>query len=259
MKTLIFIFTFFLSGTCLFSQDIPSPDVLESLGGYVDLGHEVVDLNGDGISDVINLVVHNEDGDFSNFVLMINEQDIKGKHSYNVDKFIVIDLDKSDKQKEVAVHTPNPNGPDEYIIYKYDGTQITEIGRTHSTTTFNGDGTLDVVTYMPFWDRLDVYVYDRQTDEITWQPKEYYTLDIDCKVLEEMPVFLTINSRGFSEKLKKGQTIKIIKAIHKPDCNETGAYAWGMCDEFQYVTESGSEGWATMKQMMGNIDLPLIP
>lgn len=223
------------------------------------VGEEFADLNGDGKNDIINLGLRDDQGDYSSFILTINDIQIRGKHSYNVDNFLIVDLDRSDKQKEVAVHTPNANGPDEYIIYKYDGTAIKQIGRTYSTTTFNGDGTVDVVSYMPFWDKNDTYVYDREKDELVWVEKNEYDIEIECKVLEEFPVFPVINASGFSEKLKKGQTIKIVKAVHKNDCTKTGPYGWGLCDEFSYITDTGSNGWATMEQMMGKIDLPLIP
>lgn len=242
----------------LYAQDYPTPEELQSLGGYADLGNEVVDLNGDGITDVINLVAKEEDGDFSNFVLMINQQEIRGKHSYNVDKFIVVDIDKSDKQKEVAVHTPNVNGPDEYIIYKYDGTEIKQIGRTYSTTTFNGDGTLDVVSYMPFWDKRDTYVYDRGTDELVMEAKKHYDIEVECEVLENFAVHPGIGKEIIGYALK-GEKIKILKAIPKDNCDKTGPYAWGLCDEFYFTANNGKEGWATMEQMMGKIDLPLIP
>lgn len=253
--TFLFISFIFLSGN-LFAQDKP-------ITGEIILvrkaGMEVIDLNGDGKRDTVKLGIIDDQGDFSRFILTINDIDIRGQHSYNVDKFEIVDIDKRDSQKEVAVHTPNANGPDEYIIYKYDGSVIKQIGRTYSTTTFNSDGTIEVESYMPFWDREDTYVYDNETDELVWQEKEYYNIEVECKVLEKFTIFPKIGSRGTSGMLEKGQKIRIIKAIVKDDCNKTGDYSWALCDEFFYVTDDGREGWATMADMMGKIDLPLNP
>jgi hypothetical protein len=217
------------------------------------------DLNGDGTEDIINLDVMDNDGDYRGFVLKINNSEISGEHSYNVAGFVLIDIDKSDKQKEIGVYTPNANGPDEYIIYKYDGTSIKQIGRTYSATTFNGDGTVDVITFMPFWDKNDRYIYNRDKDELEWVKKKEYDIDVECAVVENFTVFPSIGSRGTSGILKIGQKIRIKKAIVVDNCNKTGPYSWALCDEFYYIANDGRDGWATMEDMMGKIDLPLLP
>lgn len=245
---------FLVSVSALYSQDITGEIFLVHKAG-----EEIVDLNGDGTDDIVKLGLIEDQGDFSSFILTVNNIQVRGKHSYNVDNFLIVDLDRSDKQKEVAVHTPNANGPDEYIIYKYDGTAIKEIGRTYSTTTFNGDGTVDVVSYMPFWDKSDTYIFDRDKDELVWVEKKEYDIEVECAVIEPMAVHHVIDSRGFDGYLDKGQKIKILKAKVIDNCEKTGPYDWGLCDEFYYVVDDGRAGWATMEQMMGKIDLPLIP
>jgi hypothetical protein len=254
IKFLTIMMLFLFSVSALHSQNLTGEIFL-----VIKAGDEITDLNGDGKNDIINLGLIDDQGDYSSFILTVNDIQVRGKHSYNVDNFLIVDLDRSDNQKEIAVHTPNPNGPDEYIIYKYDGSSIKQIGRTYSTTTFNGDGTVGVVSYMPFWDKNDTYIYDRDKDELVWVEKKEYDIEVECAVIEPMAVHQVIDSRGFDGYLDKGQKIKILKAKAKVDCNKTGPYDWGLCDEFYYVADDGREGWATMEQMMGKIDLPLIP
>lgn len=209
------------------------------------------DLNGDGKNERIEINILDNDGDYSNFILKIGKAMINGRHSYNVQGFKVVDIDKGDLQKEVAVYTPNANGPDEYIIFKYDGNSIKQIGATHSTTTFNGDGTVDVEIYMAFYDKKDSFRYDRDKDELVWIEKKEYDLLVEAKVTEDFVIS--------GATLKSGQNVKITKAVIRDNCDKTGPYSWELCDEFYIVSDDGVEGWVTLDDMMGKIDLPLRP
>lgn len=206
-----------------------------------------VDLDGDGIQDKISLNIIFAGEDYSSFLLMINNKETLDKHSYNVDGYAIIDIDKSDNQKEIAVHTPNANGPDEYIIYSYDGENIKRIGSTHSFTKFNGDGTIDVETFKSFWTKHDRYTYNKDMGELEWTSKKEYSINEEYSVIESFA------------SLEKGDKINITKVIVSDDCNKTGAYSEELCDVFFYTTEDGIEGSATLEELIGKVDLPLQP
>ena len=218
-----------------------------------------VDLDGDGILDKISLNIIYAGEDYSSFLLTVNKAETLDKHSYNVDGYEIIDIDKSDKQKEIAVHTPNANGPDEYIIYRYDGENIKRIGSTHSFTKFNGDGTLDVETYMSFWTKNDRYVYNRDKNELEWIEKKEYDINEEYTVIDDFSILPSIGSANTNGFVKKGEKIRITKAIITDNCDKTGAYSEELCDEFYYVTEDGRGGMATLEDLIGKVDLPLQP
>ena len=143
----------------------------------------IVDLDGKGGVDIIELALIEEDYDFSKFILTINKDSVSGKHSYNVSGFLIIDLDTADNYKEVAVYTQNANGPDEYIIYKYDN-WINEIGRINSYASFPGNKEIIVDTEMMFWTKTDTVLYDTEFEVLKFYPKEFYDINIKAKVLE---------------------------------------------------------------------------
>ena len=73
-----------------------------------------VDLNSDNKIETIK--VENTDK-HAEFKLFIDDKEIIGKFdSDNTDGFKVIDINKNDKYKEIAVHTPGPSDDDEYDI-----------------------------------------------------------------------------------------------------------------------------------------------
>lgn len=83
---------------------------------------ETVDLNSDNKDEKIKL--ENRD-DAYDFKLIINDKEVFGQFYDGMsDGFLVIDVNKYDKFKEIAVHTPGPSSDDEYIIYWYNGEEI---------------------------------------------------------------------------------------------------------------------------------------
>jgi hypothetical protein len=217
------------------------------------------DLDGDGTKDKITLNIIYNDEDYNSFLLIINNAEILDRHHYNTDGYTIVDIDKSDDRKEIAVHTPNANGPDEYIIYSYDGENIKRIGSTQSFTKFNGDGTLDVETYMSFWVKHDKYIYNKETDALDWVRKTEYDINEEYTVTEDFAVFPAIGSANTLGFVSKGEKIKITQVVLKDDCRESGAYSEELCDVFFYTTADGRQGSATLKDLIGKVDLPLQP
>lgn len=218
-----------------------------------------VDLDGDGNQEVITLLIHDFDGDFSHYTLKINNLETAGEHSYNVDGYLVVDIDKSDMEKEIAIHTPNANGPDEYIIYRYDGENIKRIGSTHSFTKFNGDGTIDVETFKSFWTKHDRYTYNKDMGELEWTSRNEYDINEEYPVMESFAVFPVVGSANTLGFVDKGEKIKITKVVISSDCNKSGAYSDELCDVLFYTTADGRAGSATLEDLIGKVDLPLQP
>jgi hypothetical protein len=72
--------------------------------------NDTIDLNSDGKSEFISLEKLN-DGTYG-YRLAINESEIIGNLADPINGFAMIDIDKLDKYKEIAVHTPGPSNDD---------------------------------------------------------------------------------------------------------------------------------------------------
>ncbi|MBC8485092.1 MAG: hypothetical protein H8D45_03520 [Bacteroidetes bacterium] len=146
-------YLFFLIFTiCIIDSTLAEPclnDTLFFVDGMPVYKEFKIDLDGNNKEENVKLTLIEDVYGWRNFMLTIDNDSVLGKHSYNVNGFLIIDLDTSDKFKEVAVYTPNANGPDEYIIYKYDK-QIKEVGKIESYATFPGNGKIIVNTEMMF-------------------------------------------------------------------------------------------------------------
>jgi hypothetical protein len=134
-------------------------------GTYINLKAEdftfqsSTDLNGDKIPEEINLTNIDETTEFS---LEISGKNIRGKfNEESSDGFIVVDIDKYDKYKEIAVHTPGPSSDDEYLIYWYNGDSIKETARLSRWPKFLGNGIVYVDGWLGFWSRRDKYILNK--------------------------------------------------------------------------------------------------
>ena len=134
--------------------------------------HTKVDLNSDGIKEEISIkpiepVTYTEEE--NNFLLMIDDVTIKGRLEEGLpDGFTIVDINTRDGYKEVAVHTPGDSTDDEFLIYKYDGNSIKEVGRVSHWPTFYGNGIVLVDEHMDFWSKKDKYVLQKHSHTLKW-------------------------------------------------------------------------------------------
>ena len=148
------------------------------------------DLNGDGKKEKISLQIK-EDGPF---VLQIAKASVKGRLSYDVEGFQLVDIDKKDKYVEVAVYTPGPSDDDEYLIYWYDGKAIKEMGHLERWPTFTGNGVVYVDDWKGFWKSTDKYVLDQKTRTLKRVPQEFYYVGLETTVGASIPIYETRKS-----------------------------------------------------------------
>jgi hypothetical protein len=206
------------------------------------------DLNGDNKPEEISLT---NIGETTEFYLEISEKKIQGKFDEEPsDGFIIIDIDKYDKYKEVAVHTPGPSSDDEYFIYWYDGETIRETARLSRWPKFLGNGIAYVNGWVDFWQCRDKYVLNNSTRRLEKVPQFAYYVGVKAKVKNSFTIF---KDKELTEKvalLSKNSGIEILLCDME---NKT----W---KEHIYLIKSKSNlvGWASNQDIYNNLEgLPL--
>lgn len=257
LKYLIFlIFTIYIIDSS-FAEPCLS-DTLFFVDGIPVFNEVTLDLDGNNEEENVKLTLIEDDIGWKNFVLTINNDSVFGKHSYNVNGFLIIDLDTSDKFKEVAVYTPNVNGPDEYIIYKYDK-QIKEIGRINSYATFPGNREIIVRTLMMFWSKIDTVFYDEVSGTLVSNPKEFYEINIEAEVLEPFSIYSDRENFMVLEELDIDDVVVVIACDTSPLCGEETPNSYWYCGWYQIKSDSDEIGWAQLKSFLYKLDLPWRP
>jgi hypothetical protein len=206
------------------------------------------DLNGDG---VIEDIVLSDISELGGFTLHIGSFTKKGKFSSEmelIDGFIIVDIDKSDKYKEVAVHTPGPSDDDEYLIFWYDGESIKEMGYLSRWPIFYGNGIVTVDAWMGFWSMREKYVLDKKSRTLQPVPQEFYYVGVETEVIETFPIYKTRSASHVVANLKPKSKCLIL--VCDPSPAQYGD------DWYLIKSTTGLVGWTREKGMYDKVILP---
>ncbi|WP_417913656.1 hypothetical protein [Candidatus Electronema sp. JM] len=208
-----------------------------------------VDLDGDGKTDSIVLSGITANGSFH---LKINTVSADGKFDSDpVDGFLVIDIDKQDNYKEIAVHTPGPSDDDEYLIYWYDGKSIQKMEHLSRWPEFLGNGIVYVKNWMGFWSQNNKYVLDKKNRKLYEVPQEFYAVGVEATVKESFPIYKTREYKDVVAYLKPETKMTLLVCDPSP----AGKYSsWS----YLVKSSSGLIGWARENQFSQKVQgLPL--
>lgn len=206
----------------------------------------LLDLNGDGKNDEIVYKILNERG----YTLSINGISVEdGKFTNLADFFAVVDIDKSDKYKEILISDYGPSNDDVSTYYYFDGNKLIKMGETGGVIEYNeikidGSGNFSALT--------------RGQILQTWYFDKHYKLTSDHKVIEiptviyktDFDVFVKRQIKLYTEKsdtskyfyLHEGQVVKIVGNDNKEWClieTSTGRKGWFALEKFSKIRNEG--------------------
>jgi hypothetical protein len=227
MKAYLFLIIVFLS--------------LNNLNGQEFIFVSTQDLNKDNIDDTIRVEII----DTYKFRLFINNYKIEDRFDDgNVDGFKIIDIDKLDKYKEIAVHTSGPSNDDEYMIYCFNGSEIIFMNHLSRWPEFIGNGIIYLNDWEGFWSCRDKYVLDyserklKHIEQFAYYVGKKFKIEKGFKIYKEKEL---INDIAF---LEDNSEIELIL------CDKTDREYF----EYRYLikSQSGLLGWANFKSIYEN-------
>lgn len=202
------------------------------------------DLNSDGISDTVSVktIKNPKTGSNDTFILTINDRSISGALSF-IDGFVIVDIDKNDAFKEVAVHTPGESDDDEYIIYRYEGKSIRKLGGIARWPRFYGNGIVLVDNWIDFWSQREKYLLDHKTATLKVVPQSLYHVGLTVKVAKPFPIYRTTAYKQNVAYLGVGSEIEIL--VCDPSAATTTNEGFDNIMEYSYLIKSstGLVGW----------------
>jgi hypothetical protein len=139
--------------------------------------------------------------------------------------FNIIDIDKSDNQREVAVIESYGTDP---TLFAYADGKIKKLGKIPGRLIYNdvnriwrapkiawellisGDGTIITQLEHNLWTRTDKYTFDSKSHELRWIPKTRYEANTEIKILESFPLYKTPEKLVEIGKTLDGSIAKVI-------------------------------------------------
>jgi hypothetical protein len=203
------------------------------------------DLNSDNVSEQISLISY----DNNDFKLKINNEEFTGNIGDPVDGFVLIDINKWDAYKEIAVHTPGPSDDDIYLVVWYDGERIIQMGRLSRWPVFKGNGIVYVDGWEGFWTRRDKYQLDNARRELICVDQYAYYVGLTVEVSKGFRIYRDQEFKNEVALLSDGSEIEIVL------CDNKG-YQYL---EYRYLIKSSSGllGWTNYETLQKNATLPL--
>lgn len=200
------------------------------------------DLNSDNIIDEIKLT-----GDDTDYTLTINGISIKGEFEVEgMTGFKIIDIDKNDLFREIAIHARGPSDDDVYNIYWFTGKQIIFMNSIGQNPTFNGNGIVYNNSWQGWWMKRDKYVLNKKNHKLKIVPQFAYYVGISNITVNNW--FSIYSDKALTKKtamLSKKSKIEVLVC----DTNNSD-------DENNYLylikSKSGLVGWVKSRTLQKN-------
>ncbi|AGC41389.1 hypothetical protein MYSTI_00030 [Myxococcus stipitatus DSM 14675] len=204
------------------------------------------DLNGDGKPEAISVKGYENNGDFD-FVLTVGVSVHRMKVGSEVLGLSLLDLDSSDKFKEVAVHSGMTDTDNIAIVFRYDDRNLKPLGTVPALTEVKGNGIILSDSWRGFWNGRDKYVVDPKTQKLTLVPQEFYYVGQEATVRESFPITQTRSDKKPVAQLAVGSRIQVVAAARVPGSPHTA---------FAYLVKSstGLMGWTTPEVLSAKTD-----
>jgi hypothetical protein len=213
-----------------------------------------VDVDGDGKQEAVSLEWR-ESEDASPYVLKVGSATLRGSgKDFQVSGFTVVDLDASDRRKEIAVHTGNTDVDARTDLFSYDGKKLKALGSVPKLTEVKGNGIILSDQWQGFWNQRDKFTYDAKAGRVTEVPQElYYVGSVEAKVRESFPITYGRADKKVVANLAAGSTLQVLAGAIV--ASRRNAYR-----DFVYLVKSstGLLGWVDGAVLMNKTEgLPL--
>ena len=191
------------------------------------------DLNGDGKKETVSLKW--KEGD-SNYVLKTGGSTVQGRgDEARVEGVSVVDLNTSDKWKELVVHIELPWDEHRLDLYGFDGKDLKLLGSVPTLSQAHGNGIFLSDDWWGFWNRRDKYVLNREKWKIERIPQNVYYVGEEATVTTSFPLTFDRSGKDVVANLATNSEILVLAA----DPAIPGKLPW-----FLVKSSTGLLGWA---------------
>jgi len=203
----------------------------------------VVDRNRPARYEVGDRAALKATGQEGDFTLKAGGQEVKGRVGTKAKGFRLVDLEPTDKRREVLVAGEGPSGRDVYVLYQLGPEGPRQLPLPECTPAVFGNGLLLTDCWMGFWERREKYTYDSQAGTFTHVPQELYWVDKPFKVASSFPLHRGREGQDVVANVRPGSTLTLV------------AFWAGAPDSDWYLlrSESGLLGWARLSSFQEHL------
>jgi hypothetical protein len=171
---------------------------------------------------------------------------------------VVVDLDSSDKTKELMIVQGGDNDLRDYTLFRYEKKKLIEIGKfggqIPSDPEITGNGFVTVGAWQGFYTRTVKFARDK-TGKLNELVPELYAVGVDVEVKATFPMYTTRAKKDVLGRTKVGSKVTLVAHDPSPKC-AAGESGFQACDWFLVRSSTGLLGWVLYSDLEKGVDLP---
>ncbi|MFH0778592.1 MAG: hypothetical protein V2A71_08180 [Candidatus Eisenbacteria bacterium] len=231
----------------------PSAFASQDSPGIVFLERDDVDLDGDGRLDYLTVVCFGKPGahaEYHGFVVAVNGMTIEGSGSYLDGKIEIVDIDSTDKFKEIAIPESGPSDDYGVHVVRYAGRVPAILGHVPGALYWNNEVVFDgsgVVKGSCRGRILDTW-FSRcefrlgESGQLVSIPKDLYEMNRRVKLKVDLPIQKSRSDTTRVAVLREGDSAVILQTDNEKWClieGKGGTKGWFEVEN--YVTVRGRQ------------------
>lgn len=205
----------------------------------------LIDINGDEIKE--SIYYERNDGGYR---LFINNTSVEGKGGNYSDFFAVVDINKTDKFKEIIISDYGPSDDYLSVYYYFDGKDIIKMGETEGLFEYgidiDGSGKFSAMARA---DILQTWFFDRyyklsEEHKINEIHQDIYSTNYDVFIKQPIKLLKKIDDKNDYFILNEGQKARIVGTDNKEWClieTSTGKRGWFAIDNYWIIRDVNLE------------------
>lgn len=209
------------------------------------------DLNGDGVAENIAIEVKGNSLEGTNTVISVSASSITFPGSNPEGFFGIVDIDTTDREKEIAVSDLGPSGDPTTGFYRFDGSLLQLVGivqGAYETIEFSGNGTITTKTrsiLLQTWFYTDLFTLN-SNHRLSDTTQDIYLIDpavpeAHLTMLQDLALHTDTNeatATAIVTTLKKGEAVQFLGCDEVRWCKvegATGIAGWFAVEDFNTI------------------------
>jgi hypothetical protein len=229
----------------------PNPSTPDSL---------IADLNGDGVRDTIVFSTKQDEYDvYTEYTITVNRRSVSFpvRDVYEME-CAVVDIDKRDRVKEIAVTSTGTDDFTENMMFVLDSSGVHSAPPLTGMVEYRGDGVVAAAKWMGFWSIVEEYQWDR--NGFGWRPMPRDTYDVGVTVTA-LKGFQLHETRDDDSKVtatvKPRNRFDIVSCDPSPVCEGRDSdNDNGDCDWYMIRLQNGTTGWVRLRDFKAKARIP---
>jgi hypothetical protein len=161
----------------------------------------------------------------------------------------IVDIDRSDRYKEIDVRTYSGSDAVDHRIYWYDGKSIQKTADLSWRVEYKGNGIVLNRASTCYVAITDKYVLDKKSRKLTLVPQEMYYVGTQHKVAQSFPIYYSRQSKSVVANVETNSTITVLVYVPNQAARKSPGKYDVMQEWFLIKTQSGLLGWVRLQTL----------